>query len=88
MSSVTHRIDFIHMTSDAHVMTPKTCRAARVLLELGQIELAKRAGIAVQTVRNHEGGETAPSHKTWLAIKAGVQFIDENGAGVRLRRPA
>jgi hypothetical protein len=52
------------------------------------------SSVAVQTVRNYEGGDTAPSHKTWLAIKralenAGVQFIDENGggAGVRLRKP-
>jgi transcriptional regulator with XRE-family HTH domain len=60
---------------------------------MSQIELAERSGIAVQTVRNYEGGETAPAHKTWLAIKraleqAGVQFIDENGGGpgVRLRK--
>jgi transcriptional regulator with XRE-family HTH domain len=75
-------------------MTPKTCKAARTLLDISQIDLAARAAVAVQTVRNYESGGTAPSHKTWLAIKraleqAGVQFIDENGGGpgVRLRKP-
>jgi DNA-binding transcriptional regulator YiaG len=94
MSVVTAAIDSIDMTADARAMTPKTCRAARVLLEMDQIELAKRAGVAVQTVRNYEGAETKPSHETWLRIKralekAGIQFIDENGGGpgVRLRKP-
>jgi hypothetical protein len=63
-------------------------------LKTDQIELARRARVNVQTVRNYENKVTeAPSHKTWLAIKraleqAGVQFIDENGGGpgVRLRK--
>jgi transcriptional regulator with XRE-family HTH domain len=65
-------------------MTPRTCRAARTLLDLSQAELAERAGVSPLTLRNYENGKTEPAHKTWLAIKraleqAGVQFIDENG---------
>jgi DNA-binding XRE family transcriptional regulator len=82
--------------ADARIMTPRTCKAARVLLKMDQIELASLAGVNVQTVRNYENEVTeAPSHKTWLAIKralekAGVQFIDENGGGpgLRLRKGA
>lgn len=79
--------------ADADGMTPKTCRAARVLLEMDQIDLARRAGVSTQTVRNYEGALNAPNMTTWLKIKraleqAGVSFIDANGGGpgVRLRR--
>ena len=74
-------------------MTPRTCKAARVLLKMEQIDLAQRAGVNVQTLRNYENEVSEPTHKTWLAIKraleqAGVAFIDENGGGpgVRLRK--
>jgi DNA-binding XRE family transcriptional regulator len=88
-------IDSIDMNdADARIMTPRTCKAARILLKMDQIELAKRARVNVQTVRNYENEESEPTHKTWLAIKrvleaAGVAFIDENGGGpgVRLRKP-
>ncbi len=80
--------------ADARVMTPLTCKAARVLLKMDQIDLARRAGVNVQTVRNFENEASEPAHRTWSAIKraleqAGVQFIDENGGGpgVRLRKP-
>lgn len=84
-------------TSDVHErMTPKTCRAARVLAEMEQIELAERAGVNVQTVRRYEASAHEPTLKTWRALKrvletAGVMFIDDDengGPGVRLRKPA
>jgi DNA-binding XRE family transcriptional regulator len=86
-------IDTIDKRATAALMTPRTCKAARVLLALGQLELAQRAGVALQTLRNFENEESKPTHETWLKIKralekAGVQFIDEDGggAGVRLKR--
>jgi DNA-binding XRE family transcriptional regulator len=81
---------------DAHdaLMTPRTCKAARILLKMEQIDLAQRAGINVQTLRNFENEVSEPAHKTWLKIKraleqGGVRFIDEDesdGPGVRLRK--
>jgi DNA-binding XRE family transcriptional regulator len=81
--------------ADARIMTPRTCKAARVLLAMGQIELAQRAGVSVQTVRNYENEESKPTHETWLKIKraleqAGVVFIDGDGRGpgVQLKKPS
>jgi DNA-binding XRE family transcriptional regulator len=86
-------IDTIDENAAAALMTPRTCKAARVLLNMGQIELADLARVNVQTLRNFENEQSRPSHDTWLKIKralekAGVQFIDEDGggAGVRLRQ--
>lgn len=77
-------------------MTPKTCKAARMMIEMPQAELAKRAGVSIQTLRNYENEEKKPLLATWIAIKrvleqAGIQFIDagevsaDGGEGVRLR---
>jgi DNA-binding XRE family transcriptional regulator len=77
-------------------MTPKTCKAARMLLSISQADLATRANISIQTLRNYENEESAPLLPTWHAIKrvleqAGVQFIDDGetsgggGVGLRLR---
>lgn len=35
-------------------MTPGTCKAARVLIDTQQIDLARRAGVSVQTLPNFE----------------------------------
>lgn len=77
-------------------MTPKTCKAARMLVPMSQADLAARAGISIQTLRNYENEESVPLNTTWHAIKrvleqAGVQFIDDGetsnngGVGLRLR---
>jgi len=74
-------------------MTPDQCRAARAILNLEQLDVADRAGIARATLIDFEKGQRAPRKATISAIRAalesaGVEFIDENGsgAGVRLRK--
>ncbi len=73
-------------------MTPSQCRAARALLNLEQLEVAARAGIARATLIDFERAERIPRPATVAAIRAaleaaGVAFLDPNGggAGVRLR---
>lgn len=71
-------------------------RAARVLINLSQDELARAAGVSVPTLKRCESDlETAapvsPSTRTKITAAleaAGVEFIAENGggAGVRLRK--
>lgn len=68
------------------------CRMARVAVNWGVRDLAKAAGVSVDTVSRLERGETLLP-RTVEAIQralevAGVEFIAENGggAGVRLRK--
>lgn len=74
-------------------MTPDQCRAARAMVQMPQDELARRAGVAPQTLIAFELGQRQPYARTIAAIRAaleaaGVVFIPENGggAGVRLRK--
>ena len=77
-------------------MTGTQIRAARVLLEMEQSELAERASVSINTVRNMEAkGRQVVRVRLDTLMKvqkaledAGVEFIAENGggAGVRLRR--
>ena len=77
--------------------TGNQLKAARALAELNQEQVAKRAGVNVNTIRNMEarGNETLVSGLDTVAKvqsvleAAGVQFIPENGggAGVRLAKP-
>jgi transcriptional regulator with XRE-family HTH domain len=70
-------------------------RAARGLLGWTQSELAARADLSLPTVKRLEGGfgprvSDQARKKLQLAIEAaGVEFIEENGAGegVRFRKP-
>lgn len=73
-------------------ITPKTCRAARGLLDLTQTQLAKAAGVGLSTVKAFESGQKVPFASNRAAMQAalvrlGIQFIAENGggAGVRMR---
>ena len=74
------------------MITAAQCRAARGLLDWTQQELADAARIGVATVRVFEG-QGAIARQATLAVlrsaleSAGIEFIDENGAGagVRLR---
>jgi transcriptional regulator with XRE-family HTH domain len=74
-------------------MTPAQCRAARALLDWSQQRLAESARVSDATIRNFEGGKSAPQNATLDVLcraleSAGVIFVEENGAGpgVRLRK--
>jgi transcriptional regulator with XRE-family HTH domain len=72
------------------MISPAQCRAARGLLDWTQSELAEKAGIGVVTVRQFEGGKTAPLYATLVVLRsafeaAGVEFLNGDGPGVRLR---
>jgi transcriptional regulator with XRE-family HTH domain len=81
------------------MITIRQIRAARALIDWSQIELAKRAGIGIATLRRLEssGEEVTGSAKTLWRIQealeaAGVLFLEQDanhGVGVRLnkRRP-
>ena len=75
------------------MLTPAQCRGARGLLNWGQIDLAKQAGVGIVTVRQLEAGAHEPRRATLDVVRraleaAGIEFIDENGGGpgVRLRK--
>lgn len=77
------------------MITPALCRAARGLLGWNQDDLAKVARVGLNTLRNFEGGKSAPMTNNLAAIQvaledAGISFIPENGggAGLRLQKPA
>ncbi len=77
--------------------TGNQIKAARALAGLNQEQLAERAGVNINTIRNMEGrgGDTLVSGldtvmKVQQALEAaGIMFIPENGggAGVRLAKP-
>jgi transcriptional regulator with XRE-family HTH domain len=72
------------------MISPPQCRAARGLLDWTQSDLAEKAGIGVVTVRQFEGGKTQPLYATLAVLKntfedAGIQFLNGDGPGVRLR---
>ena len=79
------------------MIVPNQIRAARALLNIGQVELAKRASLAISTIKRIEAGrdEVRGAADTFIRIQqaleeAGVIFInaDESaGPGVRLRGP-
>jgi transcriptional regulator with XRE-family HTH domain len=74
--------------------TVEQLRAARALLGWSQTELASRAGLSLPTVKRVEGdfgpkvSEDARFRLQQALEAAGVEFLDENGAGlgVRFRR--
>ncbi|OWJ74608.1 helix-turn-helix domain-containing protein [Haematobacter genomosp. 1] len=74
-------------------MTPAQSRAARGLLSMTQIDLARAAGLGQSTVIDFEKERRVVSGQAMDAMRAaleaaGVEFIPENGggAGVRLRK--
>jgi transcriptional regulator with XRE-family HTH domain len=67
------------------------CRAARGLLRWTQTELSKRAGISGTAIRAFELEQTSPNPATLVVLqqtfeRSGVEFIDGDQPGVRLRR--
>ena len=77
------------------MITPVTCRAARGLAGLTQVQLAVAANVGLTTLKNYEAGAYIPFANNLSAIQraleaAGVVFIASGqslgagGAGVRL----
>ena len=75
-------------------MTSAQVRMARAALNWTVRDLAEATGLHRNTISNLEVGRYAGDPETLalirsVLIRAGVEFIDENGggAGVRLRKP-
>lgn len=69
------------------------CRAARGLIDMGQLELAEAASVSRGTIVDFESGKREPMPNNVRAIQSaledrGVIFIEGNGEGpgVRLRK--
>jgi predicted transcriptional regulator len=80
-------------TKNVDEVSPAQCRAGRALLEITQTQLAASAGLGLSTVVDFEKERREVSPESVDAIRralvrAGVEFIDENGggSGVRLRK--
>ncbi len=74
-------------------ISPAQCRAGRALLEITQTKLAASAALGLSTVVDFEKQRRQVSPESVESIyralvRAGVDFIDENGGGpgVRLRK--
>jgi transcriptional regulator with XRE-family HTH domain len=72
-------------------MTPEQCRAARGLVNWNQTQLAAKARVDPNTVRNFESGRTTPIPNTLDAIHraleaAGVEFTNGDEPGVKLKK--
>jgi transcriptional regulator with XRE-family HTH domain len=80
------------MTHKMTLSTGNQLRAARALLGMDQAELAKRAGVDINTVRNLEGrgpdplgGRVDTLRKVQGALeRAGIEFLNHGQPGVRL----
>jgi predicted transcriptional regulator len=75
------------------LITGRQLRAARVLLGIEQIELAKRARVAIGTIRRMESfdGEIGARTSTLSLVqktleRAGIEFLNDGSPGVRLRK--
>jgi predicted transcriptional regulator len=72
------------------MVIPAQIRAARALLGLSQVELAKMAGISPTALVNIETGASDPKTSTLTAIigaleSAGAAFTNGDEPGVKLR---
>jgi predicted transcriptional regulator len=73
-------------------MTPAQCRAARALMDMSQVELARAAGVPQHVIEDFEAGavEPSPAHREAIraAIEAGAFEFNERkpNPGVRLRK--
>jgi predicted transcriptional regulator len=74
------------------LITGRQLRAARVLVGMEQIELAKRSRVAIGTIRRMESfdGEIGARTSTLSLVKkalekAGIEFLNDDRPGVRLR---
>ena len=82
-------------TKKMTLTTGNQLKAARALVDVGQVELAKDVGINVNTIRNMEakGTELISSsavnvRKVQLSLeKMGIEFLNHGRPGVRLSQP-
>ena len=77
------------------IITGRQLRAARALLGMEQIELAKHSRVAIGTIRRMEsfdgevGARTSTLSQVQKALeRAGVEFLNDGQPGVRLKRQA
>ncbi|CBS87016.1 helix-turn-helix transcriptional regulator [Azospirillum lipoferum] len=73
------------------MITPKHIKAARVLLDWKQSDLAAAAGISETALANIERGATDPRVSTMNSIQqaleaVGIEFFNGGEPGVRLRK--
>ena len=76
--------------------TGNQLRAARALAEIEQAELAERAHVNVNTIRNMEKAGAGPIAGRSANVQAvqraleevGVEFLNHGEPGVRLRKPS
>jgi transcriptional regulator with XRE-family HTH domain len=80
-------------TKNVEQLTPSQCRAARGLLGMTQPDLAFAAGLGLSTIVDFERSRRKVSAEAARLIRealvrAGIEFIDENGGGfgVRMRK--
>ncbi|NIA68447.1 helix-turn-helix transcriptional regulator [Pelagibius litoralis] len=74
--------------------SPILCRAARVLLDWTQTDLAEASGLTRATVANFERGAHEPHPNNLIALQetleqAGIEFLPETktkGPGLRVRK--
>lgn len=71
-------------------ITPAQSRAARALLGLTQGDLAAQSGVSQRTIASFETDQGQPIPSILGALQhaleqAGVEFIDQNGAGPGVR---
>jgi transcriptional regulator with XRE-family HTH domain len=72
------------------MITPAQCRGARGILDWTQERLAIEASVSLSTIKEFEAGRRTPIANNLAAIQraieaAGVEFIDGDSPGVRLR---
>ena len=72
----------------------KQIKAARELLGWSQEAIAKASGVSIPTIKRLEaaggdlGGRPATGEKIIAALaKAGIEFLDDDGQGVRMKPP-
>jgi transcriptional regulator with XRE-family HTH domain len=80
------------MYGEEHLpLSPAQCRAGRALLNWSQEDLVRRSKITKKTIADFERGATQPRPETLVRVlaafeAAGIEFLDGNGPGVRLKR--
>ncbi len=69
---VDYRVDFFYLTI---MLAPEQSRAARAWLGWSQDDLAKRAHVALSTVRDFEKGRRVPIKNNLDAIRLSLEMV-------------